>query len=286
MHVLVTGASGTVGRFLLARLIADGHQVTVLGRRPVAGFSAGFCHYDLADLHPVLPAADALVHCALLHEPGRFRGGEGDDPERFIRVNVDGTAGLFRAAKRTGCRQAVFLSSRAVYGDHRHGEVLVETDAPRPDSLYGEVKLAGERTLDGLCVEGFSGTVLRATGIYGLPSGQTTHKWSSLFDAFKREEPIPARRATEVHGEDLSAAVSLLLTRSGHAPFSVFNVSDLLLDRRELLALYAEISGVSGKLPEEAETTPGVMSTDRLRALGWKPGGTSRLRAFLQDSAR
>ncbi|MCK7612190.1 NAD-dependent epimerase/dehydratase family protein [Roseibium sediminicola] len=283
MRVLLTGASGSVGRFILARLIGEGHGVTVLGRRPVGGFAAAFHPFDLSAPEPQLAEADALVHCALLHEPGRFRGGEGDDPETFRRVNVDGTQRLFESAKKAGCRRAVFLSSRAVYGDHRRGEMLQETDDPQPESLYGEVKMAGEQVLAELSDRVFRGSVLRATGVYGLPPGLQEHKWSSLFEDFARGDKITPRRATEVHGEDLAAAVSLLFTRDEPEPFEVFNVSDLLLDRRDLLAAYSEISGVTGKLPEEAVNMPGIMTTEKLRALGWTPEGMDRLRAFLRE---
>lgn len=284
MRVLLTGGSGSVGRFILARLIEEGHAVTVLGRQPVDGFEAGFEPFDLADPRPELPEADALVHCALLHVPGRFRGGEGDDPETFRRANVEGTRHLFEAARKAGCRLVVFLSSRAVYGDHRSGEQLKETDVPRPDSLYGVVKLAGEQVLEELCATDFRGRVLRATGVYGRPPGLQDHKWSALFEDFSREEQIAPRRATEVHGDDLAAAVSLLLTNDAPGPFEIFNVSDLVLERRELLELYAEVSGVTGKLPKEAVDAPGVMATDKLRALDWSPGGMDRLRAFMMEA--
>jgi len=285
MRVLLTGASGVVGRFILVRLTGEGHRVTVLGRRFVDGFPAAFHSFDLADAGPELPEADALVHCALLHVPGRFRGGEGDDPETFRTVNVDGSRRLFEAANEAGCGRIVFLSSRAVYGDHRRGEQLRETDTPRPDSLYGEVKLAGEQALEELCGEHLSCAVLRATGVYGLPPGLRDHKWSSLFEKFGRRERISPRRATEVHGDDLASAVSLLLAHDAPGPFEVFNVSDLLLDRRTLLAHYAEMSGKTGTLPDEATDAPGVMNADKLRALGWAPGGEERLGVFLRELA-
>jgi UDP-glucose 4-epimerase len=281
MHVLLTGASGSVGRFILDRLLRDGAKVTLLGRRPVEGFEASFSAYDLADPEPCLPAADALVHSALMHEPGRFRGGEGDDPERFRKLNVDGSRRLFEAAKAAGCRRAVFLSSRAVYGDHRSGEILRETDSPQPDSLYGAVKLAGEAALEAVFDDHFEGVALRATGIYGLPPGATDHKWTSLFRAFGQGEWIAPRAGTEVHGEDLASAVALMLTRPGAGAFSVFNVSDLLLDRRELLSLYSEVSSVAGHLPDKSDKVPGVMATEKLEALGWTPGGLERLKVFL-----
>jgi len=283
MHVLLTGANGTIGRFILARLLADGCSVTVLDRRDVDGFETGFHPFDLADRDLTLPGADALVHCALLHEPGRFRGGEGNMPERFWAVNVDGTARLFAAAKQAGCRQAVFLSSRAVYGDHRTGEILRETDETVPDSLYGEVKKAAEEALAALCDETFAGTALRSTGVYGLPPGLSRHKWSDLFDRFARGEAIAPRRGTEVHGEDLAAAVALSLRLQKPEPFEIFNLSDLVLDRRALLTLLAEITGARGSLPQEAGNRPGTMATEKIRALGWHPGGEDRLRVFLRS---
>jgi nucleoside-diphosphate-sugar epimerase len=288
MHVLLTGASGVVGRFVLKRLLDDGCRVTALGRRPVEGFRTGFCAFDLADGDPRFPPADALVHCALVHASGKFRGGEGDDPELFTRLNVNGTRRLFEAACKAGCRAIVFLSSRAVYGDHRRGETLSEADVPAPDTLYGEVKLAGEQALEVLCGPDMTGTVLRATGVYGLSPGLADHKWSGLFQDFAAGVPIGPRKATEVHGEDLASAVALVLEKTGvlGTTFQVYNVSDLLLDRQELLALYAAEAGLSFDGPAASATTPGEMTTDRLRALGWAPGGRDRLKAFVHLLAR
>lgn len=285
MHVLLTGASGTVGRFILQRLLEDGCQVTVLGRRPVEDERVAFQAFDLVDPDPELPPADVLVHCALVHEPGKFRGGEGNDPERFARLNVDGSRRLFEAARTAGCGHIVFLSSRAVYGDHRKGETLSETDVPSPDTLYGEVKLAGESALKALCGPGMTGTALRATGVYGLIPGVEEHKWSDLFLEFASGSPVVPRKGTEVHGDDLAAAVSLVLAGGEAAgePFQVYNVSDILIDRRDLLGLYAAEAGLALEPPEASSQTPGGMTTDRLRSLGWSPGGWGKLRAFLHS---
>ena len=260
MHVLVTGAGGTVGRFLVAALVAAGHRVTSLGRRP------GDHPWDLADPVPRLPPADALVHAALAHVPGAYRGGEGNDPARFRRLNLDGTVRLFDAA---GPARIVFLSSRAIYGDHRRGETLRETNIPAPNSLYGEIKLAAEAAL------GPRGCALRATGIYG----GHPHKWQDLFAAYLRGDAIAPRRATELHGADLADAALLLLAASETGPF---NASDLLLDRHDLLARVRARTACPHPPPRRIDgPAPGVMDTARLRALGWRPGGLARLDAFL-----
>jgi UDP-glucose 4-epimerase len=257
MHVLLTGATGTVGRFVVPALAQAGHRVTTLGR-------AGDIRWTLADPTPRLPPADALVHLALSHRPGAYRGGEGDDPEGFRRLNLDGTLRLFDAA---GPARIVFLSSRAVYADRRRGETLHETDPPAPDSLYGELKLQAERAL------GPRGASIRATGVYG------GHKWRPLFAAYLAGKPIAPRAATEIHGDDLAAAVLLLLASPATGPF---NASDLLFDRHDLLARLQAITGCPHPLPPRAAgPPPGIMACDRLRALGWRPGGWPRLDVWL-----
>ena len=264
MHVLVTGATGTVGRFVVPALTAAGHRVTTLGRRPDDH------PWDLADPAPRLPPADALIHAALAHKPGAYRGGEGDDPAAFRRLNLDGTRHLFDAV---GGAQIVFLSSRAVYGDQRHGEFLHETDAATPDSLYGEIKLAAEEAL------GPRGASLRATGVYG----GSRHKWAPLFAAYLRGDPIAPRIATEIHGDDLAAAVLLLLDRS---EVGAFNVSDLLLDRHDLLARVQALTACPHPPPLRAGgPSPGRMATCRLRLLGWRPGGLPRTRRIPRRDA-
>jgi nucleoside-diphosphate-sugar epimerase len=264
MHVLLTGAGGIVGRFVAPALTAAGHRVTRLGR-------AGDVSWTLDDAAPHLPAANALVHLAFDHVPGRYRGGEGDDPERFRRLNLDGTLRLFDAV---GPARIVFLSSRAVYGDHRRGEFLTEADVPRPDSLYGEVKLAAEQAL------GARGASLRATGVYGGEPG----KWDDLVASYLRGETVAPRVATEIHGDDVASAVVTLLASP---ETGAFNASDLVLDRHDLLGRVQALTGCPHPPPPPAEgTAPGVMATCRLRRTGWRPGGSPKLDQYLGDRFR
>ncbi len=283
MRLGVTGATGRVGRFVVADALAQGAEVTVLGRRrpraEVFGAPLAFRPFDLAGGAPGLEGLDAVVHCALLHAPGRYRGGEGDDPTGFRQANLGGLARLIEAARAAGIARVVFLSSRAVYGSQPPGARLFETTACRPDTLYGEVKRAGERML---AESGLAAVSLRATGVYGPAGPGLRHKWSDLFDAFARGEAVAPRVGSEVHGADLAAAVRLALTRL--AP-GVYNVSDILLDRADLLALWAEVSGVEGIVPARADIAFNEMECSRLRAAGWRPGGWALLRSTLEGVA-
>ncbi len=209
---------------------------------------------------------DLLVHAAFSHVPGKYRGGEGDDPAGFVRANVDGTEQLFRRAARDGVGRAVFLSSRAVY-DGLETDVLREEMPVAPSSLYGQVKLAGEQAL----AAHLRGASLRATGVYGPGAG---HKWEGMFADYLAGREVAPRRATEVAGPDLAAAVFLPLV-------GVFNVSDLLLDRHDLLAEVARLTGCAHSLPARSAERVAVMETARLQAAGWVPGGMARLRVLL-----
>ncbi len=146
---------------------------------------------------------------------------------------------------------------------------LKESDAAEPDSLYGEVKLAAEEAL------GARGVSVRATGVYG----GRPHKWEGLFADYLRGAAVAPRVATEVHGDDLAAAIVLLLVRG---ETGVFNVSDLMLDRHDLLARVQALTGSPCPLPPRfAGDPPGRMATCRLRLLGWRPGGWEKLDGFL-----
>ena len=96
MKVAITGATGRVGHWIAAHLLARGHDVVTLGRRPSWHARAAFRAFDLDGPPPDLSGSAALVHCAFDHVPGRYRGGEGDDPEGFPDV-VLGVAAAFPA---------------------------------------------------------------------------------------------------------------------------------------------------------------------------------------------
>ena len=262
MRIALTGASGLVGRFLVRGLAAAGHEIETL-----PGWRLG---------QPApLEGCAALVHAAFAHVPGKYRGGEGDDPARFVALNRDGSLRLFEDAKAAGVGQVVFLSSRAVYDALPAGTPLPDGTPAAPASLYGRVKAEAEAGLAALSGEGFATASIRATGVYG--PGEV-HKWTGLFADYLAGRPIAPRVATELHGDDLAAAILLILRNGAQG---AFNASDLLLDRHDLLAEVQRLTGCPHPPPPGAENAVSVMSCERLAALGWQPGGWDALRASL-----
>lgn len=270
MRLAITGGGGLVGAFAVLEAQAAGDTLRLLSRPA----------YRLGDA-PDLSGCDALLHCAFQHVPGRYRGGEGDDPAGFIRANLDGSVRLFQAAKAAGVGRVVFLSSRAVYGDYPPGTVLTEDLPPRPDTLYGQVKWQAEQALAGLDAPGFRTATIRATGVYGPGAG---HKWVALFHDYLAGRAIAPRCGTEILGSDLAAAIRLLLV--DHGARGVFNASDLLLDRHDLLGQVARLTGCPHPPPRPSDAPVSAMRCDRLAALGWQPSGRAGLARALPQMLR
>lgn len=276
---IVTGGTGYVGRFIVEALLQAGHEVTVMGRRPpVEGFFSRAVAFVPLDLEPsaldrsAFAGADFLVHGAFDHEPGKYRGGEGDDPAGFRRRNLEGSLALFDAARAAGVARTVFLSSRAVYGPRPAGVRLAETDPARPDTLYGEIKLETETRLRAI-----GGVSLRITGVYGPAGVGKTHKWAGLFRDYLDGKPLSPRVGTEVHGDDVAAAVRLVL-EAGDVEGKIFNVSDLVVDRHDLLSIVQRLTDCPHPLPMAADkASVNAMETERLQSLGWRPGGAALL---------
>ena len=283
---VISGGTGYVGRFIVEECLNEGMDVVVLGRTPpVRGYFSGRTEFFQSELgmninyQDVFDGADYFIHAAFDHVPGRYRGGEGNDPKSFAFKNLGGSAALLKQAKSAGVKRAVFLSSRAVYGNQEPGVDLYETDPARPDTLYGKVKFEVENILTKMSSPDFMGTSLRITGVYGPAGPGKSHKWEPLFKAFLSGQPVPPRIATEVHGEDVARAVTQVLKAGpDHVLGRILNVSDMAIDRRDILGPIKAKTQSPHELPEAGDRSLlNPMNCDRLKRLEWRAGGFAKL---------
>jgi UDP-glucose 4-epimerase len=294
MRVAVTGGTGIVGRFIVDHLTGEGHEARVLVRPQSDrnGFARqpSFVTGSLGDtqsFRALLEGADALVHCALSHAPGRYRGGEGDDLTAFLDENLLGSVGLMSEARRLGVERCVVLSSRAVFSASPDGRPLDERHPTRPDTHYGAMKAALEAFAASFAAEhGWTVAALRPTGVYGVTHPFERTKWLGLVRAVMAQEGgLPVRSGTEVHGLDVARAVSLLLAAPARdIAGQVFNVSDLYLSTRRIAETVQGLTGARGPLPDERfDPSYAVMSCGRIERLGLSFGGWPLFRATLAD---
>lgn len=292
MKVLISGGTGLVGRYIAEELLSAGYKIMVGGRNaPQPGFFSRAVSFVPLSLDPAEDQSHAFddayffVHAAFSHLPGKYRGGEGEDPEGFRRLNQDGTVKLFETARKAGIRRCIFLSSRAVYGDAVAEMELTEATKPMPNTLYGEVKRDAEHALFSLSAPGFATASLRATGVYG---DLRPNKWDGLFDDYLNCKPVPSRAGTEVHGRDLGRAVRLLLeTETGRIDGEAFNLSDISTDNNEILGHLQRATHCPHALPAPAPVDiVSAMDTSKIRALGWRGGGTAMLKETIEKLAK
>jgi nucleoside-diphosphate-sugar epimerase len=279
--VAVTGATGLVGRFVVPRLLAEGATVRAW-RRPgsdLTGLPQHIAWIDGALGSPeaataLVDGAAMLVHAALDHRPGHYRGGEGDDLAGYLRTNVGGSLGLLARARAAGVRRCVVLSSRAVFDARQGAGPVSDDEKSAPNNAYGASKAALECFVEAWGREGWPVAALRPTGIYGLIQPAERSKWFDLVGKALRGEAVQARAGGEVHGGNVAEAVWRLLTAdAGRVAGRAFNCSDIVVSTRDLVGLVQRRTGVRGPLPGTAPEPQNILNSAGLKELGLSFGG-------------
>lgn len=172
MKVLVTGASGWVGRALCERLLLEGVSVSAALRSAVPMLPG--CEVvqvgaidEQTDWRAALADVDLVIHLAARVHVMNERAA--DPLTEFRRVNVQGTLALFRQTALTGVRRFVFVSSVKVNGESSlPGQPFSEVDTPQPQDAYGISKFEAEQGLQQLAHEtGVELVVIRPPLVYG-----------------------------------------------------------------------------------------------------------------------
>lgn len=213
MRILVTGASGFLGRALALRL-ARAHEV--IGTCLSVSVRIPGCALRPLDLRDPASAAalvrelrpEAVVHLAALSNAEACARA----PEDAVRVNVDGTEAVARACAGVGAR-LLFMSTDLVYDGER--PPYREGDEPKPLNLYARTKLEGEARVRGLCPDAW---VLRLALGYGWKTagsrGFTDYVYGSLTEGRKVRLFTDQIRTPTFLG-DATAMIQALVERGG-----------------------------------------------------------------------
>lgn len=162
-RILVTGATGFIGRPLAAALAAQGHHVRAVVRRDGVGI-AGAEPVVVPDLldetrwPPLLAGIDTVIHLAALSHTG------GKSEADYDRINRRLTEIVIGAARTSGITRFIFISSVRAQSGPSADRRLTERDAAQPTDAYGRSKLAAEEALQR---SGLPYTILRPVLVYG-----------------------------------------------------------------------------------------------------------------------
>ncbi|QIH09990.1 MULTISPECIES: NAD-dependent epimerase/dehydratase family protein [unclassified Pseudomonas] len=158
MKVLVTGATGFVGRSLLQWLLRQpNYDVVGACRSPQQArtsspeiISVGELSAE-TDWQAALTNVEVVVHLAARAHV--LKEQDADPKTKFQRTNVDGTLALATQALAAGVRRFIFISSIGVNGNFTSGQAFNETSTPAPHADYARSKLEAESRLQDLLNE-------------------------------------------------------------------------------------------------------------------------------------
>jgi len=273
MKVLLTGASGFLGRHVARRLLADGFEVTGFDQNP-GDAELETVIGDLTDSTAVDSAAarrDVVCHIGAIGDVYLAAS----DPALAASVNVLGTTNVAQAARKAGAR-VVYASTWEVYGAPQY-EPMDEDHPCTPDHPYNITKLAGERMLlaaDHL--QGVPSIALRLGTAYG--SGLRPNSvFRIFFDKARRREPITiqgdgSQSRQFTHADDLARAFSLAC-RSNLRGLALNTVAEEPISVKQLA------ESVIARFPTDlsfgparpGDVAPALVSSRRIEELlGWR----------------
>lgn len=302
MRVLVTGASGYLGRAVVHVLHNAGYRVSALVHHASPAFpdTVEVHHGDVCDRDTVLPAVrgvDAVVHLvALTH--GRESV---EHPARFVRINTGGTANVLDAlesvaAAHGACPRFVFTSTGAVYGTPER-QPIAEDEVFAPQNPYAASKIAAEQLVSWQARAGSVATM--TLRIFSLAGGFNGHADPDESRIIPRAIAAAAGRVSHVdingdgsvvrdyvHVVDAATAVLAALEAAEPGQHRAFNVGATPASVGDIVKTVESVTGCevlvahhpahSGDAPELRADTTAIRCE-----LGWKP-----TRSALEDLVR
>lgn len=288
MRVLVTGASGFIGRHVVTELVGAGHRVTTLHRgAPVGAPGVEHVRGDvLSDqARTVAGAAEAVVHLA---GQGDVRASF-DRPFEYNRLNALGTLNILEGARGTRAH-VVLASTQRVY---RSAPEPLREEAPlQPADPYAVSKLVAERWCRMYAEQlGVPTTIVRLFSVYGPGQvGQGTSGVVSIFlGRAVRGEPLyvhAAQRRDLTWVGDVARGIRLAMETPPTGPAArVYNLATGVGTSLEELArlICRVVASTSVVVPPEAPSPEGDRIADVARGraeLGYAP------KVALEDGVR
>ena len=276
MRVAVTGGSGRIGTAVIAELLARGHEIVSLDRRPPASpppAGVRFVQSDLSSrkfVQPVLEQVDAVCHLGEI--PNVHLG---PSPEEVFAQNTRAGAVVLQAAADLRLKRVISTSSCQVYGAWDTPRVpplrlpMDEAHPVQPQNAYALGKVANELYAKMVAEQqGLSVAVFRLPWV--LP---VDWQFNEAWVARLRQPPAQTDGlATYVHTADVATAYALAL-ENPRPGFEVYHFS-----AAEVLSLYPLAARLRSHYPEypslPADWPPfksPLLTAKARQHFGWEP---------------
>ena len=192
--ILITGANGLVGTYLIKELLGSGVQLVGLYR---SGLPSTLSQAEIdqvewvqGDILDVTLMSDLMAECDTVYHCAGLVSFNPRMTSKLMKVNVEGTANVVNAALENGVKKLVHVSSVAAIGRKRNNETVSEEtkwDETANPTVYGESKYLGELEVWRAHAEGLDVAIVNPVIILGL--GDWSHGSSATFKSAFNEFP-------------------------------------------------------------------------------------------------
>ncbi|MFT4979045.1 MAG: dihydroflavonol-4-reductase [Myxococcota bacterium] len=266
MNILVTGATGFLGRHLLPRLAADGHTLRALSRDPLAEVKdATVFGGDILKPESLAEALDGVE--VLVHAAGLVSF-DAKDARAMWRVHVEGTEILLAAAKKAGVKRVVYISTSGTVAVSEEQDTVATEDSPSPLPIikawpYYRSKLFAEQTALSHSELGFPVVCLNPSLLLGPgdePEGSSTESVRRFLD--DQVPASPPGTISFVDVRDVAEAIAAALVGGQGGRRYLLSGSNMTFKE-----YYARLARIADKRPPMA-ALPAVTR----RLVSWLPG--------------
>ncbi|MEL6866824.1 MAG: NAD(P)-dependent oxidoreductase [Bacteroidota bacterium] len=216
--VLITGASGFIGGYIVEACLAESFEVYAAvrassSRTYLQDERIQFLLIDLSDVEAMTQQFKHHAFDYVIHNAGVTKAA---DRKGYFKVNTNYTENLVRALQAAGhpLKKLVFISSLAAYGPvdgKAEGEDMVmENDLPRPVTMYGESKLAAEQFLKEQADLPY--VILRPTAVYGPREKDLLSFFKLLAKGLEPYIGFAKQQLTFIYVKDLARLIVTALT--------------------------------------------------------------------------
>ena len=239
MKILVTGASGFIGKSLVKAL--NGEIIT-LSRTKHPNLKTIIC--DLStDSIPSLRGIDIVYHLAgLAHDLGEDKKNE----EEYYQLNVEATIRLAKEAIKSNVKKFIFISSVKAGGTRKSGTCASETSLNVPEGVYGKTKFEAEKRLFHLVRNTSMHTsIIRPSLVYG-PNAKGNLKQLTLAikTRFMPRFPETYNKKSMIHIDDLIRAI-IFVSKNTNCDREIFIATDeRTYSTCEILAIISKSQGI------------------------------------------
>lgn len=293
MHVLIIGGAGFVGMSIAETLLARGDSVTLFdAREPYAvlpgkpSLITGDVRRDEDMARAFAGRPDRVIYGAAITADAARDAAE---PQRVLDVNLGGLPRAMAAARTSGVRRFILLSSASAFGDaaFRDAPLAEDDPPPAPSSLYSITKFAGEGVARRLgALWSMDVRMVRLSAVFG-PWEHPTGARDTLSPPFQvaqlahARQPVVLPRDTPrdwVYSRDVAGAVAALIDKANPG-FDLYHIGSgatwKLSEWAAALGATARV-GATANVDLFGDRDRAMLAIDRLTSdLGYRPRFTS-----------